>query len=155
MSDFFYQEGVPGPDDLTLAERLSAGGLLPGDDAWDPLLDPDSDFIAEWIGKIRIETEDDQIVLDHAIAQIRRLLPDTDVSDRSYVMVGMIVMQAWLYTWMSTRANLHMGGHIHPADEQTLRYMEYRLTTLVTLLEGMEDDTDMSTFESMIKETGD
>lgn len=152
MSFFYEDNPTPGPDDIPLAERLKQAGLLPGDEAWEPLLSVGSEFVSEWVGEIRVETPDDLVVLEAGFAQIRRLLPDMDDNDRAYLMVGMIVMQAWLYTFFTTFANSRQAGLLTPKDRLTLNFMEYKVTSLVTMLTQMGDDIDMSTFENLIKE---
>lgn len=145
-NSFFNQS----PDEYTLEQRLHAGGLLPGDEPWpDNLLSDPDGIISDWITGIRLETDADLAVHEHAIAQIRRLVPDTDEADRVLLMLGMIIHQAWLYTFMTQRANLH-GGRLSQADSELLMFMEYKLTSICTILSMMTDEVDMTDFEGML-----
>ncbi len=155
MSDDDYNHGDDwgfdhSPRDLTLEQRMSQAGLLPGDTAWGDDLMSQEYFVKEWIGHILLQNGADEVVHEAGMAQIRRLLPDMDDVDRTYLSLGLIVGQAWLYTFMLGRANARHAGGIPVDDEAALRYMEYKITSLVTMLDSMGDDTDMSIFEEQL-----
>lgn len=145
MTSFFSDES---PDNVPLETRLQQAGLLPGDQAWeDDILSYAKRFLEDWITDFRIETPEDRIVYQTGIAQIRRLLPNMTQRERDLVRVGMTVMQGWLYTYLTVVANQLQGGRFSQQQLALLNYMEYRLTTLCTLIEQMGDDLDMSVFE--------
>lgn len=139
------------PNELTLAQRLAECGLLPGDDVWpDDLLSSAQEVLGDWVDEIVLDTPNDRVVHEAALAQIRRLLPDMDEVDRTYLMLGMSIMQVWFYTFLMGRADVLHDGGLPLADEQILQYTEHKLTVLCTMLAGMGDDVDMTAFEALV-----
>ena len=158
MTDPYDADDLPehilfqSPAEIPTELRMSMAGLLPGNDEWeDDLLAAQPELVAEWVTAFDTEGDSAAIaVIEAGKAQIRRLVPDMDDSDRSLLMLGLVVSQAWLYTNMnSIMEDLGLPG-MPPILESVLIAQEIRITTLCSLLGSMGDDVDMGWAEDLM-----
>lgn len=139
------------PNELPLGARMVHAGLLPGDEAWvDDIPSYVDSFLEDWVTGFDINTEADVKVYNTGVAQVRRLLPGMTQRDRDMVRIGLVVGQAWLYTYLTVIANATQGGRLSPNQLALMNYMEYRITTLCSMIGAMGDDVDMTNFEEKL-----
>jgi len=135
-----------------LEHRIEFAGLLPGNLWKDDLLGTQEELISEWVENPDFDHDGaGTVVLDAGIAQVRRLVPDSDRRDRQLIALGVLAAQSWLYVSAlgMVEEPEEPGGSPYVPEPVTdmMAEAEYQTGRIISMLYQMGDPPDMEGFE--------